>query len=120
MSGGAGSTSRLLHLPIESIRLRQTQHFLCDETKNQLRRDRRNARQHRLAQIAVIAAIAVEKLLGTIVDTRNAEGGDIERQHVDQDLPSVWIGAETRLVVAFAHLVVIIKHGHHFVADPGM
>ena len=77
------------------------------------------AAEHALAQVAVALAVAVEALLAAVINARDAQGQGVERQGVQQQLAaSVVAGAEAAFVLALAHLVVVVEHGHHLVAKP--
>src|SRR5262249_24730171 len=76
------------------------------------------AAEHRLPDVPIASALAVEALLAAVVDARNAERGRVERERVQRQRRPLTIGAEPRLLVALPHLVVVVVERHHLVLEP--
>jgi len=80
------------------------------------------AAEHAFAQEAVIVARPIEALLGAVVEAGDAHGGEVEAQYGLEVFVAVvdFIAAEAPLVVALAHLVVVIEQGDNVLAEPHM
>ena len=80
------------------------------------------AAEHRLADEPVVAAMAVELLLGAVVDAGNAHRGGEKRECRDDSLcvplSVALVMCEARLVPALAHLIVVVEGRHDLVPEP--
>src|SRR6266540_3370392 len=77
--------------------------------------------EHRLPEIAVIPPFSIEGLLRAVIDTGDAESGDIESQCIQHELPPAQIPCTKPFFpVSPADLVVIVNHRHYFVSEPDM
>ena len=78
------------------------------------------AAEHAFAQVAVVVAGAVEGLLGTVVNAGDAHGTEVQTQHCLEVSIAIVdpVATEAPLVVALAHLVVIVEQGDDVLAEP--
>src|SRR5438552_17860552 len=69
--------------------------------------------KHCFANVTIIAAGAIESLLATVVNAWNSQGAQVERYGAENQLVSLVIRAETRLVVPLSNLIVVVDHGYN-------
>ena len=83
----------------------------------------KGATEHAFPENDVKAArttATVELLLSSVIDARDAHGGQLGRDYLEREITVLRVSAEAHVASAFAHLVVIINQRDNLAPVPAM